>query len=328
MIRKDIRVVNAYFGKLPDYFPLWLESAKWNRGYHWILITDQSSAPYALGDNVTWRRTDFESFKRLLGKNLDVDASEITPYKLCDFKPTYGLALQEELQGADFWGFCDIDLVFGNLDHFITDDDLDRYDRFFAPGHFQLYRNNERINSLFLEPVLDLKWRDAIKHPRSTQYSEFGGIHPITQALGIPYRLEKRIADIRPEVRRCRAHDIRNYREQLFVYEHGGAFQYFRRGGRWESLELMYIHFQKRRLRIPDRLARHPEDIQNGIIVGSEEFAFLPESESRLLEAVKNYNAAGGQDEREFLRSLWMRRIKRLPKAMANRAVARRRARA
>ena len=48
----------------------------------------------------------------------------------------------------DFWGYCDIDLIFGNIRKFITDDILDKYDKILSRGHFTLFRNKDSINTI------------------------------------------------------------------------------------------------------------------------------------------------------------------------------------
>lgn len=43
---------------------------------------------------------------------------------MCDYKPTYGLAFKKWLGKYDFWGYCDFDLLLGNLRKFFTDEVL------------------------------------------------------------------------------------------------------------------------------------------------------------------------------------------------------------
>lgn len=76
------------------------------------------------------------------------------PYKLCDFKPTYGFLFQDLLTEFDFWGHCDIDLVFGKITNFINDNILEEYETIsvrhdYPSGFFMLYRNSDKINTLF-----------------------------------------------------------------------------------------------------------------------------------------------------------------------------------
>lgn len=90
------------------------------------------------------------------------------PYKLCDFKPAYGYIFEEEISKYDFWGFCDIDLIFGNLSHFINDELLNKFDKLFFHGHFCIFRNCKKMNTLFLEKyenVINYEYAFKTKFP-------------------------------------------------------------------------------------------------------------------------------------------------------------------
>ncbi len=75
-------------------------------------------------------------------------------YKLCDFKPAYGYIFSELIQQYDFWGHGDIDVIFGNIRSFITEDILTDHDLIcvrhdFLTGYFLLFRNIPFMNALF-----------------------------------------------------------------------------------------------------------------------------------------------------------------------------------
>lgn len=75
-------------------------------------------------------------------------------YKLCDFKPTYGILFSEILKKYDFWGHGDIDVIFGKIRNFITDEILYNNDLISArhdslTGQFLLFRNSHKMNTLF-----------------------------------------------------------------------------------------------------------------------------------------------------------------------------------
>ena len=60
-----------------------------------------------------------------------------SPYKLCDFKPAYGEIFNEFISSFDYWGYCDVDLIWGNIRKFLSNDLLDKeYDKI-----FEKYRN-------------------------------------------------------------------------------------------------------------------------------------------------------------------------------------------
>ena len=75
-------------------------------------------------------------------------------YKLCDFKPALGYIFSDYIKKYDFWGYCDIDIIFGNIRAFMTDDLLNEYDVISArhdylTGCFALYKNNQDMCELF-----------------------------------------------------------------------------------------------------------------------------------------------------------------------------------
>jgi hypothetical protein len=86
--------------------------------------------------------------------SLGFDTQIVSAYKLCDFKPVYGLMFPEIIEGYDFWGQCDIDLIYGNIRNFMNDETLDKFDFIsvrhdYTTGCFGLYRNNNLMNTIF-----------------------------------------------------------------------------------------------------------------------------------------------------------------------------------
>jgi hypothetical protein len=77
-------------------------------------------------------------------------------YKLVDLKPAYGELFQEYLQGYDFWGYTDLDVLYGDLSRFFTDPILNSHD-VLSPsdrllvGHLTLIRNSPDLCRLYRE---------------------------------------------------------------------------------------------------------------------------------------------------------------------------------
>ena len=65
----------------------------------------------------------------LFKNKFDFDISLERPYKLCDFKPTYGYVFYDLIKDYKFWGHCDTDIIWGRIDNFITSDAMDKYDK-------------------------------------------------------------------------------------------------------------------------------------------------------------------------------------------------------
>jgi len=103
-------------------------------------------------DNCDVLAIDLEEFKKRAYTSTGVLPTFSSPYKLCDYKPAFGHIFQKELDGCDFWGFCDTDVILGDLKGFLCD--LLQYDVFstrseYLSGPLFLMRNCETVNYLY-----------------------------------------------------------------------------------------------------------------------------------------------------------------------------------
>lgn len=153
-MNKNIVMIIPYFGKVPDYFNLWLKSAESNPNFTFYIYTDLDFNVNE-NSNVKIKHITFcklvDKIKCLFGDDIKLK----NPYKLCDYKPAYGLIFQDDIKEFDFWGFCDIDLIFGDLNKFISSSVYDEYDKIFYHGHFSLFKNCKKMYViLILHPIL------------------------------------------------------------------------------------------------------------------------------------------------------------------------------
>ena len=160
----NIRIFIPYFGRFPSYFPFFLKSCGYNPEIEFLIFTDQELAG-ELPQNVKIHNMSFEAFKKMAQSKLALDEHNLkvlTPYKLCDYKPAYGALFSDYLRDADFWGFCDVDLIFGRIFDVLSMEIMQDCDRVLNQGHLTLYRNTPEINHLF-EKKLDkgISFRDA-----------------------------------------------------------------------------------------------------------------------------------------------------------------------
>lgn len=175
-MKHKIRMIVPYFGKLPEVFPIWLKSCEYNKTIDFLVYTDDKTR-YDWPDNVVVRYTTFDKIRKLVQSKFDFEIALNAPYKLCDFKPAYGYIFSEDLVGYDFWGHCDIDLIWGNIRKFVTEELLDKYDKLFTHGHFVLYRNTTEVNNWFRElpQIPDHTWKQVFQSDESWAFDEAGG---------------------------------------------------------------------------------------------------------------------------------------------------------
>lgn len=85
-----------YFGKLPNYFPLFLKTCQYNTNFDWLVFTDDGTE-YDYPQNVQRVEMTFSELKQKIQSKFDFPISLSTPYKLCDYKPAYGYIFEEYL---------------------------------------------------------------------------------------------------------------------------------------------------------------------------------------------------------------------------------------
>lgn len=169
---KKIMLIVPYFGKWPFWFKFFLLSCRSNTTVNWLLISD-NPAPIDLPDNVVYKKISAKEYADFVREKLNVDFSLQRPYKLCDLKPMYGYLHQEELIDYDFWGFCDIDVIFGDIRYFLTEKVLDNEviscHATRISGHFSLFRNTPKLRNAFRN-VED--WEAVLSDKKNHQFDE------------------------------------------------------------------------------------------------------------------------------------------------------------
>lgn len=154
MPKNKILVLICYYGHFPWYFSYFLHSCNFNPTIDFLIFSD-IKADFELPENLKIVNKSIGDIKELLWKRIGVVANIDHPYKLCDFKPSYGLIFEDYIKRYDFWGQSDLDIIYGNIRWFMTDELLDSYDFIsvrhdYTTGCFALYRNNPQMNSIFM----------------------------------------------------------------------------------------------------------------------------------------------------------------------------------
>lgn len=251
-----ICLVIPYFGKLPDYFNLWLESVKYNSDINFLIFADDKTK-YEYPENVTVNYVTFKEIKDRIQKLYDFKINLKKPYKLCDFRPAFGEIFAEELKIYDFWGYCDIDLIFGDIRKFVTDDILNEYDKINLHGHFSLFKNNEKMRTLYKVKRKELVEYDYVfRRDWSYHFDEYPGISYICEYEGIKTIAIEEYADIgwlthkfvKRYAHASRADDSDDIK-QIFHWNSGKIVDIIKYNNSVIQEEYMYVHLQKRNMK-------------------------------------------------------------------------------
>lgn len=288
--QKRIAFINPYFGQLPETLDIWLLSCKYNPTIDWFIFTDDRKE-INVPPNVKIIFMEFSAIKERMQKLFPFDISLETSYKLCDYKPCYGLAFEDYLKEYDFWGHCDMDLIFGDLRKYLTEDILEGHDRIGMQGQCSIYRNTERMNTAFknMPRMGCIDWHDVYSKPQNFAYDEWaehngGGLSEIMKRNNIRY---------------CELHyaDIMTDKYGIYSYARGRVklLLHFNKGRLTENFinceskqlsvnEIQYAHFQKRKM--VNRLSTFDSEfivVQPGIYVACS-------YENISLEELEKYN--------------------------------------
>lgn len=150
-----IVIITCYFGKLPWYFSYFLHSCGYNLTLDFFIITDDQSFNNKYPKNVHFIYKTLESINKIASQRLRFCVNIQYGYKVCDFRPAFGFLFPDIIEGYDFWGYGDIDVIYGNIRNFITDDLMTKYDLIsvrpdWIPGCFLLFKNNKKMKRLFM----------------------------------------------------------------------------------------------------------------------------------------------------------------------------------
>lgn len=247
---KSIAVVIPFFGKKPDYYDVWKYSALKNPCIDFLFFTDVKEINEE--KNIKVVKMTFDDFAKLFKSKFDFEISLTSPYKLCDFKPTYGYVLQSYLSGYDFWGHADVDVILGDISSFITSEILDCNDKILELGHFCLYRNNDYINTAFLKcsGYKDYDYKKCLSSPDAMYFDEFLGMRHVCEKLKVPtYKNDKIFFDVLSYKKQF-SHINDAFKESIFRYDEkdGKLYALFNEGEEIKEKEIMYAHFQKRKM--------------------------------------------------------------------------------
>lgn len=170
-----IGIIIPYFGVLPNYFDIWYLSAIKSKRVDFIFYTD---CKITTAPNIIVHRCSFESFRNKIQKKFEFKISLEKPYKICDFRPAYGFIFQEELAKYQFWGYCDIDLIFGDIDSYLSDDILSENTVIGKYGHFSIYLNNEDLRYLFMDSGVypEKNYQEVFQSEDAFYFDEFSGM--------------------------------------------------------------------------------------------------------------------------------------------------------
>ena len=281
-MKNKVCIISVYFGKFPNYFQLFLNSCSRNKEFDFMIFTD-CKCEYEYGDNVKIVYTTFDELKRVINEKMGFECKIVKPYKLCDFKPFFGVIFHEYLKEYTHWGHCDLEMNFGNLKKFISDDVLDEHDKILRHGHLTIYKNNSEVNENSKLSFSRGNYKLFLQSEYHYGFDESAGINKIYEENNIKQWGEMIFADINILSQKMRITAKKNFEDQYFIYDKGVINQVYYENNERKEIEHAYIHLQKRKM----TLYKDLEELGEKYIIGHDGFYSI-DTDEEILKVTKS----------------------------------------
>lgn len=257
---KSIVFIIPYFGKFPSGFQVFLDSCRNNEKVDWLIFTDNNSE-YIFPKNVHVISTTFKELQDRIKSKFDFSPSIYKPYKLCDYKPIYGYLFEEYIQQYDYWGHCDVDMVFGDIRKFVTEEILNEYKKIFFLGHCTIFKNTPDNNRMFLQKIEGReRYKEILLSTENQSFDE-----EFKCSINNIYNLYKQkvfYEDYSANIF-TKSSDFKitkwdfsqgNYlvekkKKVLYIWKNGALIQYVFKNKKYTKREYLYIHLQSRKMK-------------------------------------------------------------------------------
>ena len=249
---KKCCIVLSYFGRMPNYFDLFLKSCGKNHGFDFLIFTDDKEK-YAYPENVKVIYMTLGEMKEKLQAEFDFGIFLKSAYKLCDYRVCFGYVFEDVLKDYEYWGYCDNDLIFGDIGKFF----IEGYDKMFCLGHLTIFKNTAENNRLFMygdlykkvfssgeNMIFDECWKDSENiHDIFLKNNKKVFEKDLSVNLKI---LSNKFVKItfQPETREF----LEDKTECLYTWENGKVYGYCMKDSLVKE-EYLYIHLQERKMK-------------------------------------------------------------------------------
>ena len=164
---------------------------------------------------------------------------------------------EEELKGYDYWGFCDTDVLLGDIYQFLEEHSFfeNDYVRYGLLGHLQIFKNSQEVNRIFMSGK-DLNYRLNYKNVFTSEqnfiFDEEKGIQILFEKSGFEQLQDKFFDDI----------DISHFSFREYGEDEPKRYYSWSQKHGLKSINLidgqlvikhpLYAHFQKRTIECPE----------------------------------------------------------------------------
>ncbi|MGN9010571.1 DUF6625 family protein [Lactobacillus amylovorus] len=161
--KAEICMLIPYFGKFPEWFNLYLYSCSKVKKIDFYFFTD-CQIPSKIYDNTKFIKITYHHYCDLVSRKLNLNFFPSSPYSLVNVRPFMNIIHSNIAENYRFWGFSDIDLVYGDTSYILDPRFLDKYDLITThsdrvAGHFTIIKRDGKYDKIALKIK---NWRKKI----------------------------------------------------------------------------------------------------------------------------------------------------------------------
>lgn len=152
--RNKICMIIPYFGRFPEWFNLYLYScSKVNIDFYFF--TD-CKLPSKIYKNTHFTKLSYKQYCQIVSEKLNLNFQPDNRYNLVKIRPFIGLIHHDICSKYLFWGYSDIDLIYGNINQYLTDQILSKYNLITThstrvAGHFTIIKTKSKYTTICLD---------------------------------------------------------------------------------------------------------------------------------------------------------------------------------
>ena len=203
-------------------------------------------------------------FQKIAQKKFEIKLSLKFVKKLCDFKPTYGYIFEDYIKTYPYWGYCDIDVIMGNLDKILSMQFLKEYDKIFSLGHMVLFKNTPEINKVFMRSVDNKEiYKTALTKNEITVFDETGNGKENIDTIFVKngYKVFDTDWSYNPRVTPTKFKNViydystdsfynETLKKSLCIWNGKDIIRYIFQNNNVKSEEYLYVHLQQRKMKL------------------------------------------------------------------------------
>ncbi|MEB3358987.1 MAG: DUF6625 family protein [Synechococcales bacterium] len=218
-----VLLIAPHFGKFPPWIGLTFATFARNRDFQLLVVTDQRGDRFPPYPNIRFHHQSLADLSALATERTGTRVVLTRGYKVCDLRPAFGVIFAAHLAGYDYWGHLDLDTFWGDMAAALHPALAQGYeiicgDPYHVGGPFCLYKNVERVNTLFRKNPFHIS---AFQAKENVDFDEIG-VHIDYQGFERTVRRSEASKEIR--VYRDRQHYLQDFDASWWVNQVKTAF--------------------------------------------------------------------------------------------------------